>query len=53
IKQACEARAANLVCQWIFLFLAIIWTKCLYDDSISEHLDIGKQLTDSEEGYDY
>ncbi|CAG8787366.1 13018_t:CDS:1, partial [Cetraspora pellucida] len=53
VKQACEVRAANLICQWTFLFLAIVWAKCSYDDSISEHLDLGKQLTDSEESYDY
>ncbi|KAF0401383.1 hypothetical protein F8M41_009472 [Gigaspora margarita] len=53
IKQACEVRAANLFCQWIFLFIMIFWTVLLREGYISEYLDIGKKLTYYEESYDY
>ncbi|RHZ48836.1 hypothetical protein Glove_541g20 [Diversispora epigaea] len=44
---ACKVRAANLICQWAFLFLAILWARFLHLGYIDESLDIGSRLVDN------
>ncbi|CAG8564153.1 7154_t:CDS:2 [Diversispora eburnea] len=47
----CKIRAANLICQWAFLFLAILWARFLHLGYIDESLDIGSKLVFNDSNY--
>ncbi|CAG8437705.1 15524_t:CDS:2 [Acaulospora morrowiae] len=52
LEMACKVRAANLICLWAFLFLAIAWARFLQVGYIDETFDISIKLVDDpEKGY--